>query len=574
MIATWSWRREIRWSACQSTRAHRAEGASQPPPLYSLSLSLILGAFASSPRTALAQDAAFDGYYYGFLPNDNAYDVDGSETLGARETVADRAGWTIGTFQLDGNYSVCEEPRDGVPSLVVESGNLTLAYTYDDATTWRSPDGIWSLYVKDTAKTVAGVSLGSKVRSGCLLLQSRFDPGDEWATCYQQTDFFVDGPGGDADFYTTNDIQLENGCYYRVILAYELEDTSSVYDYNRNVVELYTFYAESSQTSQTQAGGTSQRYELGTLEVTDNKGYLNGHPITDMNDPHYGWSLGTFSLSGYTSITEDPQLGQVFLKTPGDVVTLSFRLDQDIAALNGNEKLSISDDTDGYDGELQYPQSNFKKGMRFIRHKDYEGHWSEPVAYEDFLVADARKGAETRVRLFEEGDYEVVLDYEIVKSSFPINSYHNYRISFSFSIRNGKCAVYPMDAATGSELESGSIVEEGFYLDLANSHYLNVSVQRSDLVKNADNTVRLEEQSSEAAADGSAYTKVGIYTITATAKYSGAEPVTKTIYVGENPYLRALVKLGGTGYLDTLNGYLRDGWTVEEDGSLTAPSAS
>ena len=38
-------------------------------------------------------------------------------------------------------------------------------------------------------------------------------------------------------------------------------------------------------------------------------------------------------------------------------------------------------------------------------------------------------GADTRVYLFEEGDYEVALDYEIVNTR-GINTYKNYRIFF------------------------------------------------------------------------------------------------------------------------------------------------
>ena len=41
--------------------------------------------------------------------------------------------------------------------------------------------------------------------------------------------------------------------------------------------------------------------------------------------------------------------------------------------------------------------------------------------------------------------------------------------------------VYPKDAITGNELVNGSIAENGFSLDLANSRYLTSTVKRSEL---------------------------------------------------------------------------------------------
>ena len=48
------------------------------------------------------------------------------------------------------------------------------------------------------------------------------------------------------------------------------------------------------------------------------------------------------------------------------------------------------------------------------------------------------------MRFFEEGDYEVALDYQITKDKLFDQSSH-YRIFFKFSVRNGNCMVYPLD---------------------------------------------------------------------------------------------------------------------------------
>ena len=82
------------------------------------------------------------------------------------------------------------------------------------------------------------------------------------------------------------------------------------------------------------------------------------------------------------------------------------------------------------------------------------------MVYTDFLSANAILSADTRVQLFEEGDYEVTLDYEIKKGGV-LPSYYNYKISFSFSIRNGNCMVYPFELTDegfiGSELYDNAL---------------------------------------------------------------------------------------------------------------------
>ena len=49
------------------------------------------------------------------------------------------------------------------------------------------------------------------------------------------------------------------------------------------------------------------------------------------------------------------------------------------------------------------------------RQRDYENVLHNPVIYTNYLEANATVGADTKVRLFEEGDYEVALDYQITK---------------------------------------------------------------------------------------------------------------------------------------------------------------
>lgn len=58
------------------------------------------------------------------------------------------------------------------------------------------------------------------------------------------------------------------------------------------------------------------------------------------------------------------------MKNVGDRVTLWFNLSQDINCLNGNEKLTINEDVNGYDQDFEIEKTNFKHGTLIIRYTE------------------------------------------------------------------------------------------------------------------------------------------------------------------------------------------------------------
>ena len=56
------------------------------------------------------------------------------------------------------------------------------------------------------------------------------------------------------------------------------------------------------------------------------------------------------------------------------------------------------------------------RGTLIIRYTDERGVKHDPEIYTNYLEANAKTSADTVVKLFEEGDYEVALDYEIKKT--------------------------------------------------------------------------------------------------------------------------------------------------------------
>ena len=261
------------------------------------------------------------------------------------------------------------------------------------------------------------------------------------------------------------------------------------------------------------------------------------------DDRHFGWRLGRFFMSGFTRVTEEE--APIFIKTLGDSVTLWFDLEQkDIFRLNNNKNLSVSEDENGYDQYFGIKKTNFGRGTLIIRHTDYQNSAGDPVIYTDYLLAKGTTAADTKVILNEEGDYEVALDYQLQDDDLlHINKkYGNYKIVFKFSIRNGNCMVYPFDAVTGAELQNTAVTENGFYLDLARSRYLDIDVKRSVIIEGSSGMIE-DERFNRPAKDGDQYTDEGIYTISVRNRYTG-ESTVKTLFVGSDELLQEYIKNG------------------------------
>ena len=131
-----------------------------------------------------------------------------------------------------------------------------------------------------------------------------------------------------------NDIQLMNGCYYRIIVAYKKEmkigtDFISFWEINRNDVrecaEVYKFYASYKETENFETGNANKYFDVGNSTYTSlsSSNDFQGGKVIGSDDPQIGWTLGQFVLSGYTSKTDD---SDVYLKTVDDKIRLSFRL--------------------------------------------------------------------------------------------------------------------------------------------------------------------------------------------------------------------------------------------------------
>ena len=476
---------------------------------------------------------------------------------------------TLGSLKVSGDFK--KEGDDKEPRYDVRNSNLTVTYLFDK-TIIENPKEKWHLY-DDGTKSVDGIDLEDKIGSGVIIIQTSLDK-KKWVTDLVKTNAFTVDYDSSEPLLTTKDIQLINGCYYRIIVAYEQEivtGSSQIWMVSlddkqyRKKAEVYEFYAENSSEKALSDANSTPRKELGEkVCVKSDTGY--SQIITmDHDNPHYGWDLGTFSINGYTR--ESLEDGKpLFLKNAGDKVTLWFKLLQDIDDLGGKGTYYIADDKNGSDQYFEVPMTDLKRGSLIIRFTDHEGVKHDPVIYTDFLAADATTGANTKAVLFEEGDYEVALDYTIREKGFW-GSENDYRIFFEFSIRNGNTMFFPFDLSTGAELRDKSIAPEGFTTDMAKSRYLYINVTRTAIVKNQ--TGHSEDvRFNGPAKDGAKYTEEGVYTVDVTNRYTG-EHTLKTFFVGSDPFMIAMAKSGKT--VKELDDFLSQGYAIESDGSLVAP---
>ena len=474
---------------------------------------------------------------------------------------------TYGTFFISGGVAAVSEEA-GLTSYEVSDGNLEFYYNYGDTLLNASEDE-WHL-VNDKSKKVADMKLSSDIMKGAIIVQTSKDRKN-WVDVETISNAFSDTPIRTSSIYTTTDVQLINGCYYRVMVVYELsirtEDSNFLfintdkYDYKK-CAEVYEFYAYTNS-GESNVVDPNQTYSLGTKVRAKNFDGYFGEDLIDKNDVHYGWDLGNFFVSGYTDEVTDADGNMLFLKNVGDKVTLWFKLNQNIDGLNGKENLSITADTEGYDQYFETPKMDFGRGVLIIRYTDHNNVKAEPTIYTNYLEANATVGADTKVQLFEEGDYEVALDYEITSDEL-IDKVGHYRIFFKFSVRNGNCMVYPFDVKTGSELTNSSMTENGFRLDLAKSRYLKINLKRETLKDSADGLVE-DTRFNGPAKDGAEYTDEGIYTITVSNEYTG-QFTTKKIYVGTNNILRAYMTTGLS--IPEINSLVDNGATISDDGTI------
>ncbi len=475
-------------------------------------------------------------------------------------------GFTCFAVDLDDNDDVSGKDDNLTITLNLRSKAPTYVEDIKDIDSWH--------IVEDNTKKVNGTTLKEKIKTGAILVQTSKD-GKIWVNAEEKTDIFNDTFESEEPLYRTTNVQLSNGCYYRIIVAYKMRVKVGTtllgkvvdYDYKERA-EVYEFYAYNKNVDDSHKLNITEAYELGeTYRTAEFEGYVGKQEI-DNEDPHNGWDLGHFYVDGYTAKTEDINGDVIFLKEVGDRATLWFNLEQDLESCNGNSAIKVTADNAGSDQYFRTPIFDFGKGTLIIRKIDSLNK-KETQYYTNFLEASAVAGANTRVDIFEEGDYEVALDYQLEydKSKIPGKKTLHYRMYFNFKVRNGDCKLFIRDAGNNSFLNNASVAKNGFYIDLAQSKYLNLIVTRHVMTDSMDGLVP-DTKFNGAAKEGRIYDEEGIYTIRAINKYTEVDPTEKRVYVGDSSVLKAYIKYYPELTVSEINEKIAAGFVIDDDGNI------
>ena len=538
-----------------------------------LLLTMLIQCSRAMFNTVNAEENGFDltGSIYVFEDKKSEYPVTASETASEENNPG-----FFGLLSVQGTIADAFS-KEGFDAYQIANGNVSFLYSF--ALPAQVDESEWHV-TSDDRKKVDGIDLKQKIGKGALIVQTSKD-GSNWITDTYKTDFFANEDQSGEVFYTSKDIQLTNGTYFRIIAAYEQEKLiksgktlwfdNKEYEY-RKTAEVYTFYL---QYKDSIPADNTRQYMLTDMTSKVNTGERdNGYSgVADItkDDPHFGWEMGEFYVNGFTQKTEDNKGNPVFLKNVGDQVALYFSLKQDINKLNGKDSVYVTEDEDGWDQNFEVTRRNFGRGTLIIKHTNYENKKTDPIVYTNFLEANAVTTADTAVHVFEEGDYEVCLDYEVrydktkiwQTSLFPETNH--YRIYFKFLVRNSNCMVFPFEVGTNNELNNSSFTEKGFFIDMANSHYLRTFVKREVLNEKEDGFVE-DTRFNREVKDGDKFTDDGIYTITVNNEYTG-QTVTKKIYVGDSNLVKAFMISGMD--LKELKKLIDSGATINDDGTIT-----
>lgn len=154
------------------------------------------------------------------LAEKSKYDYDDGTT----PTIISSSGSQFGLFGMSGDLKVLSE-TNGFSSYEVSSGLVTFSY-FPNGTVIGASDTDWHL-IEDSASEVNGEKIDQKIRNGVVILQTSID-GTNWITELVKGNIAGSETDYSENFYETAEIQLVNGCYYRVIVAYEVERNSMI----------------------------------------------------------------------------------------------------------------------------------------------------------------------------------------------------------------------------------------------------------------------------------------------------------------------------------------------------------
>ncbi len=176
-------------------------------------------AIAEATETAVSLSNAGNtehvkGKVYTF-DKDNAYKFSSDG-----EAVSSGDAQTYGIFSISGIELIAESgTKNGVASYSVPEGHVSIQYTYSDELL-DATDEDWHL-VDDNTTSIAVFKIDNNIQKGAIILQKSMDHMN-WYNVSVQSNAFKNTPVQNGVLYETTDIEMINGCYYHLMVVYEM----------------------------------------------------------------------------------------------------------------------------------------------------------------------------------------------------------------------------------------------------------------------------------------------------------------------------------------------------------------
>ena len=189
-------------------------GADKKVSAISTSSAVAEAAETAEPLSVAGNTEHVEGKVYTF-DKDNAYKFSSDG-----EAVSSNSAQTYGSFSISGVDLTAEsETKNGVASYSVPEGHVSIQYTYSDELLSAS-DEAWHL-VDDNTTSIDVFKIDNNIQKGAIILQKSMDHTN-WYNVSVQTNAFKNTPVQNGVLYETTDIEMINGCYYRLVVVYEL----------------------------------------------------------------------------------------------------------------------------------------------------------------------------------------------------------------------------------------------------------------------------------------------------------------------------------------------------------------
>lgn len=212
---------------------------------------------------------------------------------------------SLGNLTVDATV-LSESTFDDVQSLIVKV-DTTAAFSYTvlhNVTDKFPSDYHWHI-VSDGTSKIGTYDFGGQIKKGGIIVQKSYD-GSEWSTVYQNTNVFENHPSGIEKLYLASRNDINNGCYYRFIIAYKTErkvhdshflffDTSK-YDHRWHVEDYQIFLIgdeEMPESTSVSIEGTPNNPDLaGGLSSFGNQSLVNNNAALELARESFTGGVG------------------------------------------------------------------------------------------------------------------------------------------------------------------------------------------------------------------------------------------------------------------------------------------